>query len=144
MELGNGTARKAEEAAKLPVDGRGPDRPALQRFVRMILKARQRRAEFLDTTNFADPAWDIMLDLTSAALEGRSVPAISVSAAANVPTTTALRYVRRLTADGVIKRWDDPDDKRRSLLALEDHALQSMIQYLSSVWRSMVAELAPL
>jgi DNA-binding IclR family transcriptional regulator len=91
----------------------------------------------MDTTMFADPAWDILLDLTSAALEGRSVPVLSASAAADVPMTTALRYVKQLVASGLVTRWDDPSDKRRSLLALEDHALEGMVKYLSHVWRNM-------
>lgn len=140
MELGNSQANGSAGSAKTRPDARSPNREVLQKFVRSILKARARRAEFMDASKFADPAWDIMLDLTSAALEGRSVPALSVSAAANVPMTTALRYVKRLVEDGVVKRWDDPDDKRRSLLALEDRALEAMIEYLSSVWRSLATE----
>lgn len=143
MELGNGSPAKPRAAATFQPISTRPDRESLQKFVRAILKSRQRRAEFMDASKFADPAWDIMLDLTSAALEGRSVPAFSVSVAANVPMTTALRYVKRLVEDGTIKRWDDPDDKRRSLLALEDHALEKMISYLSSVWRSMVEDFVP-
>lgn len=140
MEQGNSDVIKSSRTTRSKADSLSPNRVVLQKFVRSILKARQRRAEFMDISKFADPAWDIMLDLTSASLEGRSVPALSVGAAANVPMTTALRYVKRLVEDGVIKRWDDPDDKRRSLLALEDRALEGMIQYLSSVWRSMAAD----
>jgi CheY-like chemotaxis protein len=143
MELGNGPSAKPRAAATFQPDSTKPDRESLQKFVRAILKSRQRRAEFMDVSKFADPAWDIMLDLTSAALEGRSVPAFSVGVAANVPMSTALRYVKRLAEDGTIKRWDDPDDKRRSLVALEDHALEKMISYLSSVWRSVVEDLMP-
>ncbi len=143
MELGNGPSAKPRAAATFQPDSTKPDRESLQKFVRAVLKSRQRRAEFMDVSKFADPAWDIMLDLTSAALEGRSVPAFSVSVAANVPMTTALRYVKRLVEDGTIKRWDDPDDKRRSLLALEDHALEKMIAYLSSIWRSTTDDLMP-
>jgi hypothetical protein len=73
-------------------------------------------------------------------LEGRSVPVLSASVAANVPMTTALRHVKQLVSCGMVKRWDDPMDKRRSLLALEDRTLEGMIRYLSSVWRSMGAE----
>lgn len=119
-----------------------PSREVLHKFARSMLKARQQRSDFLDTSKFADPAWDIMLDLTAAALEGRSVPAISVSAAACVPLSTGLRHLKRLVEDGVIRRWDDPDDKRRSLLALEDPALEAMLKYLSSVWLNMSAEVA--
>jgi hypothetical protein len=143
MELGNEPSSRPRAASTLQPDSAKPDRESLQKFVRAILKSRQRRAEFMDASKFADPAWDIMLDLTSAALEGRSVPAFSVSVAANVPMTTALRYVKRMVEDGTIKRWDDPDDKRRSLLALEDHALENVIRYLSSVWRSMMEDFMP-
>lgn len=117
-----------------------PDRATLQKFARSILKARHKRADFMDTSMFADPAWDILLDLTSAALEGRSVPVLSASAAADVPMTTALRYVKQLVASGLVNRWDDPSDKRRSLLALEDHALEGMVKYLSHVWRNMAVD----
>lgn len=117
-----------------------PDRQTLQKFARSILKSRHKRGEFMDTAMFADPAWDILLDLTSAALEGRSVPVLSASAAAAVPMTTALRYVKQLVASGLVNRWDDPSDKRRSLLALEDHALEEMVQYLSHVWRNMAVD----
>lgn len=140
MEQGNRDVLNSSGATKAKNSRLNPNRDVLRKFVRSILKARQQRSEFMDISKFADPAWDIMLDLTSASLEGRSVPALSVGVAANVPMTTALRYVKRLVEDGVIKRWDDPDDKRRSLLALEDHALEGMIQYLSSVWRSMAAD----
>ncbi len=130
-------------AAPAPNLGK-PDREALQKFARALLKARQRRSEFMDVSKFSDPAWDILLDLTSAALEGRSVPAFSSSAAANVPLTTALRYVKRLVEEGTIRRWEDPNDKRRSLLALEDHALENMIRYLTSTWQSMSEEFIPI
>lgn len=117
-----------------------PSQEVLQQFARSILKSRQRRREFMDTSTFSEPAWDMLLDLTSAALEGRSVPVLSVSAAANVPLTTALRYVKLLVEGGIVKRWDDPNDRRRSLLALEDEALAGMIKYLSNVWQSMQAD----
>lgn len=117
-----------------------PDRDTLKSLVRTIQRTRQKRSDFIDASHFADPAWDIMLDLTSAALEGRSVPVLSASFAANVPVTTALRYVRLLVSSGLVKRWDDPTDKRRSLLALEDGALEGMVQYLTYTWRCIRGE----
>lgn len=140
MELGNATGAQPGSVARYRPDAQIPDREVLQKFARSILRARQKRQEFMDSSKFGDPTWDILLDLTSAALEGRSVPVLSASAAANVPMTTALRHVTKLVEGDMVKRWDDPGDKRRSLLALEDHALESMILYLASVWRSMAAD----
>lgn len=124
------------KSAKLEV----PDRELQKKLVRAIIKGRERRSAFIETSFFSDPAWDIMLDLTSAALEGRSVPVSSACVAANVPVSTALRYIRLLVSAGVVKRWDDPSDKRRALLALEDEALEGMIRYISDIWQSMAPE----
>ncbi|MFM5949736.1 MAG: hypothetical protein ACKOPM_10985 [Novosphingobium sp.] len=101
-----------------------------------MVRYRQNRAQFLDPALFADPAWDIRLGLTSAALEGKPVPASSVSAASQAPISTAVRYIRQLADAGLIRSWRDPEDKRRTLLELEPETLQAMQDYLSSVQES--------
>ena len=106
-------------------------RDDLKHFVRSLIKMRHRRNDIFKSAKFSDPSWDILLDLTSASLEGRDVPAISTSAAAGVPLTTALRYVKNLTDDGIIRRWEDPDDKRRSLVRLDNDAFECMVEFLS-------------
>lgn len=126
----------------LPVDGQEarservapPGKEELQAFVRSLVRSRQIRSDFLDATLFADPAWDILLDLTSAGLAGTPVPVTSVCAAAQVPLSTALRYVRQLVEAGLVRRWQDETDKRRSLLELEPQTLDAMTRYLSVIW----------
>lgn len=120
---------------------RDPTPEELIGFVRSIMRSRQRRTEFLDTALFADPCWDILLELTSAGLEKKPVPTSSVCAAAQVPFSTALRHIRHLVASGLIQRWPDRNDKRRTLLALDANILEAMIRYLSSVWRRDTASL---
>lgn len=112
-----------------------PGQIELQSFVRSIVKSRQNRAQFLNSSLFSDPAWDILLDLTSAALEGKPAPASSVSAASQSPLSTALRYIRQLIDAGLIRSWRDPGDKRRTLLELEPETFQAMKDYLISVHR---------
>lgn len=131
--------RESGDEVPPPPSAAHPDKDTLQKFVRSIVKSRHRRSEFIDTSMFADPAWDILLDLTSAALQGRIVPVSSACAAAQVPLSTALRHVKLLVAAGMVKRWDDPDDKRRQLLTLEGSTLEAMVSYLSSVWTNQVA-----
>lgn len=125
----------AADAPGVSQEGMAPSPKQLQSFVRSIVRFRQNRAQFLDSALFADPAWDILLDLTSAALEGKPVPASSVSAASQAPLSTALRYIRQLTDAGLIRSWRDPEDKRRTLLELEPETFQAMHDYLSSVHR---------
>lgn len=102
-------------------------------LVRAIVRSRQKRADFLDSELFADPAWDILLDLTSAKLEGKVVPVSSACAASNVPMTTALRYIRHLVDAGLVKRWKDKTDARRFLLELEDETMEAMMRYIADV-----------
>lgn len=106
----------------------------LQAVVRSIMRSRRKRAEFLDPVLFSDPAWDILLDLTSAALDEKPVPASSACAASQAPLSTALRHVRQLVEAGLVRRWQDPLDKRRTLLELEPEAFASMKAYLQAIW----------
>jgi DNA-binding MarR family transcriptional regulator len=83
----------------------------------------------------ARPSWEILLDITEASLRGEAVPASSASATTLVPLTTALRHVNNLVEAGLVRRWIDPTDKRRTLLELEPHALAAMQSYLASAWQ---------
>jgi hypothetical protein len=71
-----------------------PANPAITaKSVREIIKKRRLRERFFGAELFADPAWDILLDLKAAGLEGQNVSVSSLCIAAAVPPTTALRWV---------------------------------------------------
>lgn len=130
----------AAESSLPPVDqadakGEVPSKESLIESVRSIIRRRQRRSDFLDSELFADPSWDILLDLTLAKLEGEAVPVSSACAAAQVPYTTALRYVKQLVDTGLVFRWKDPTDQRRVLLELEDRTFDAMTRYLVAIAR---------
>jgi hypothetical protein len=99
-------------------------------LVRRIIKLRRDRERFLPAEILADPAWDILLDLTAARLEGKAVPVSSLCIAAAVPTTTALRWIRSLTEAGLLQRRLDTSDARRSHVALTDTAADAMLAWL--------------
>ena len=71
------------------------------------------------------------LDLSRAKLEGQQVSVSSVCIAASVPMSTALRWVRQMTDAGLLRRWTDPKDRRRDLIALTDATAGHMREYLS-------------
>jgi CheY-like chemotaxis protein len=102
--------------------------------LRTIINSRALRSRFFPTDLFADPAWDILLDLTKAKLENRQVSVSSVCIAASVPMSTALRWVRQMTEAGLLQRWTDPNDRRRDLIALTDPTEQHMRDYLAAVY----------
>jgi DNA-binding MarR family transcriptional regulator len=102
--------------------------PSAQK-VRSILKLRRKRDAYFNKNLFADPAWDILLDLYAAELEGKKVSVSSLCIAACVPPTTGLRWIGAMTEDGLLVREHDPDDARRVFIRLSDNAKEGLCSY---------------
>lgn len=124
----------ADEAEALLPSGED-ETAMLLATAKTLIRLRERRGEFLDPDLFADPVWDIMLDLTSATLEGKATPVSSVCQAAGVPMSTALRHIRHLVDSGLVRRWQDPNDRRRDLLELLPAAREAMLGYMRTATR---------
>ena len=103
------------------------------RVVRQIIARRQARFKFFEGELFADPAWDMLLDLTAAEGEQTSVSVTSLCIAAMVPATTALRWIKQLVDCGVFQRKADPSDKRRAFIGLSDQTRAAMVRYFREV-----------
>jgi hypothetical protein len=103
------------------------------RLVRRIVRQRQLRARFFDGDLFADPAWDMLLDLTAARAEHVRVSVTSLCIAASVPPTTALRWIGQMTEAGLFERVEDDTDRRRAFIALTDRAADAMARYFAEL-----------
>ena len=101
-------------------------------MIRKILRARRMRDEFFKGNLFADPAWDMLLDMTAAHLDGLQVSVSSLCIAACVPPTTALRWIKLMTECGIFKRRADDADGRRVFVALSDSAFTGIQDYISA------------
>lgn len=99
------------------------------KLVRQILRQRRLRVEFFGSSLFADPAWDILLDLTAARTEGIRVSITSLCIAANVPATTALRWIQQMTQSGLLERTNDSEDRRRAFVSLSDKGANLVAEY---------------
>jgi DNA-binding MarR family transcriptional regulator len=106
---------------------------ATECHIRMMLKLRRHRDRFFASELFADPAWDILLELYAAALGQFRVSVSNLCIAAAVPPTTALRWIKQLEEAGLIERRADPTDGRRQFVMLSDEALSSMNAYFRTV-----------
>jgi hypothetical protein len=147
---GVGTLQKlSEEAARIATalaslsEDEGPireEKPATEStdasFVRSIIRARRLRSQFFGSELFADPGFDMILDLYAARLEETRVAVSSLCIAAAVPATTALRWIRALTEKGLFVRTADPQDGRRVYIGLSDETARAMERYLDAVQRS--------
>ena len=105
--------------------------------VRSVISARRARTRYFAADLFADPSWDILLDLFAAELSQTRVSVSSACIAANVPATTALRWIRRLVEEGLIIRHNDPFDGRRVFLELASETSLALRQYFAQIGRPL-------
>ncbi|MDB5661987.1 MAG: uncharacterized protein JWM38_1517 [Sphingomonas bacterium] len=97
---------------------------------RRMVRERLRRNRFFNPDLFADPAWDMMLDIFIAEAEGRETPVMNLCLSSQVPETTTLRWVKTLEQAGIFIRRKDQHDQRRVLVRLSPDAARAMAEYL--------------
>ena len=119
-----------------PVEDDVPDVPV--EAVRSVIRARRLRNRYFAEDLFADPAWDMLLDLLQAEIAQLRVPVSSLCIAAAVPATTALRWLKSMTDKGIFVRRADPHDGRRVFVELSREASISMRRYFAEVGRPAV------
>jgi hypothetical protein len=102
--------------------------------VRSTIKSRRLRNDVFGENLFGEPAWDMLLDLYASHLEQKRVSVSSLQIASAVPGTTALRWMTRLEAKGLIKRHSDPFDARRVFVELSAEGLLLMERYWVRMW----------
>ena len=101
--------------------------------VRAVIRARRLRARYFPEHLFADPAWDMLLDLLQAEIAQLRVPVSSLCIAAAVPATTALRWLKTLVQEGLFVRRADPHDGRRVFVELATETSKALRRYFAEV-----------
>jgi hypothetical protein len=101
--------------------------------VRTVIRARRLRSRYFPEHLFADPAWDMMLDLLQAEIAQLRVPVSSLCIAAAVPATTALRWLKTMVQEGLFLRRADPHDGRRVFVELAPDTSDALRRYFSEV-----------
>lgn len=134
-DVGDGVRDRTDDFAA-PDAGDGPVPPVSAATVRGAIRARRLRDQFFASDLFADPAWDMLLDLFAARLEGGHVSVSSLCIASAVPPTTALRWITTLTDAGLVARQEDPADKRRAFIVLTARGTAGMQGYAEAVARA--------
>jgi DNA-binding MarR family transcriptional regulator len=130
-------------------DEKSSERPAplnpqrgLAALASRYLHHRRARDKLFPPSLFADPAWDILLDLYVAHAERRQISVTSACIASAVPQTTALRWVGRLEKERLVVRTADRSDRRRVWLTLApttETAISNWLSALAVEWHSRVA-----
>lgn len=111
-----------------------PDADILD-YAKRLLTIRTSRRQFLPPGYFESPALTILLDLYVSKREGRQVAVSDAVAISGAPTSTALRWIATMEADGYVTKHPDPTDRRRTLLSTTPRALID-IERLTALWRT--------
>lgn len=138
-ELQRDAERMAAAIAELAArreGGQAPARPVDAGRIRAHIRARRLRGRFFPEDLFADPAWDMLLDLSAARLEGRQVSVSSLCIAAAVPTTTGLRWIKALVDRNIFERHSDPQDARRAFIAMTPPTAEAMAACLEACFNA--------
>lgn len=109
--------------------------PVAAETVRSVIRARRLRARYFPEHLFADPAWDMLLDLLQAEIAQLRVPVSSLCIAAAVPATTALRWLKTMVEEGLFIRRSDPHDGRRVFVELAPETSNALHRYFAEVGR---------
>lgn len=105
----------------------------LAALARSIAAARRKLGTHLEASLFANPGLDIMLFLFAEGLHGATVTTNACCAAAGVPRTTALRWIKLLQDRGLVLGSDDLSDRRVTMLALTTAGRSTIHNWLSEI-----------
>jgi DNA-binding MarR family transcriptional regulator len=105
-------------------------------FLEGQFRIRRLRARHLPGLSLGEPAWDILLDLAVAHYWRRETSVTSLCIAADVPSTTALRWINGMTKAGLIVRRPCQRDGRRSFLGISADSYQAMLALASDALRT--------
>lgn len=115
--------------AKICIPGADPTGECdalLTDVARRVTQLRRSKKSILSSPIFVEPAWDMMLDLFVARTMDRDIGLTSVAMASGVPISTALRHLRVLEMQKLVKRYPDEKDGRVCNVKLTDKALGHM------------------
>ena len=102
---------------------------------KQTIKMRRQRAKLFGVGLFAEPGWDILLELYVAKAEDYKVTVGNACIAASVPMSSALRWCQLLEDRRIILRYQDTGDRRRRFVKLSDCANEKMTQLLVQIAR---------
>ena len=108
-------------------------RSELSKLVRQTIKYRRNRDYYFESDLFADPAWDMLLELYAAELADRRMTVSWLCNGSAVPATTALRWIKLLEKRGMLERRPDPLDGRRVVIAMTPATSEKVEAYFQSV-----------
>lgn len=102
-------------------------------MVEGIIRVREARARFMPENWFSDPAWDILLRLYQAYLDGLERTVGDLGSFASTSPATTIRWLDVLSNRGWIHRRRDERDQRRVFISLNEIGAEQMRECLEQI-----------
>lgn len=104
----------------------------VERVTKKLISERRKRYSYFSADLFADPAWDILLVVTLAEARQQRLTVSRICERVDAPTTTTLRWLNKLTDEGLLVRREDVLDRRRKYIELSPVASSLMTDYCAT------------
>jgi DNA-binding MarR family transcriptional regulator len=101
--------------------------------VATIIRGREARAKFMPENWFSDPAWDILLRLYQAYLDGLEQTVGDLGSFASTAPATTNRWLEVLAGRGWIYRRRCTRDQRRVFVSLSESGAAQMHRYFEQM-----------
>jgi len=108
-------------------------------LARRIYDTRRERTRYFTHSLLGEPVWDMLLALYCLPSRDQRLSVSALCNAADVPPTTALRWLQMLQDRGLIERQQDKNDRRRYLMTMAPKGDIIMSAYLSSISHKLKA-----
>ncbi|QLC22422.1 MarR family transcriptional regulator [Parasphingopyxis sp. CP4] len=102
-------------------------------LIAKMIRVRRLRERFFDSRLFSDPAWDMLLELTSGYAEDRPLTVSSLCDASGLPMATALRRIDEMVESGLIERKRDHLDRRRIFVVPTEKAIEAISGFFAEL-----------
>jgi hypothetical protein len=109
------------------------DKERLRDLAKRTFLARRARLRFVSPAMVGEPAWDMLLVLYATAASHGPHTISKLTAFTGASPTTALRWIDYLTSQGLVRREDNPTDKRVVLLSISEKGTRAMDGYFSEI-----------
>lgn len=117
------------EASDIPALG-GSEQDQLAAIARSEFHNRRRRDSLIRYDLFAEPAWDMLLDLYIQHHRGQPIAVDRLCTAAGAVSTTALRWLGLLVEKGLVIRSSTAGEDGTVRVALSEQGIGEMERYL--------------
>jgi len=122
-----------EFAAELGHTLETSEQPVTAQQLKVIIRARRKRESMFPAGLFADPAWDMLLELYYAAKTQQRLTVSILCSKSAVPQSSALRWINKLEEFGLLIRVPDHLDNRRVFVELSPNGGGILDRYFSSL-----------